>query len=144
MQSPDAEPVESSALARSRLIAGGSVVGVLLVAAVGSLFDPGRRLESIAPTVGLLGIVSPVIAYRLYLWEKERIPPQADSTRRARGFVRATLIAVSVSESIALSGVVAYVLSGRIVALLGVLTMVLLVGAIWPTSERLESFSSAD
>ena len=143
MRNPDSD-ARSRALMQAQLIVGLSVGGVLLLTAAGSLFDLARLLPGMAPPIGLLGLISPVIAYRLYLLEKERIPPEADVLRRSRVFVRANLIAVAVSEFVALLGVVAYVLSGRPVALLGVLTMVLLVGAIWPSPERLESFCSAD
>ena len=52
----------------------------------------------------------------------------------------ATVTALGVTEVAGLFGVVAYILSGRLIALSGVLTHIILAGAIWPSRERYDAF----
>ena len=50
-------------------------------------------------------------------------------------------MALGLTEGIALFGLVVFMLSAGLPALIGTATHVLLAGAIWPTAERLEAFT---
>jgi hypothetical protein len=112
----------------------------LLLAAVAEWFAPTSRVEFLVLPAGLLGIVSPVIGYRLLAMFEERVPAGAGLERGCQAFLRATLLAAGAGEGIALLGVVAWMLSGRLTALIGLVTHVILVGAIWPSAARLDRF----
>jgi len=125
---------------RARFLVGAAVLGVLVVLALTELLPTGDALVAAAPPAALLGLVSPVVGYRLYLWVRERAARPASRAERCGAFVRANLVAMAVTEGAALFGIVAYLLSGRLFPLVGVLTHVLLAGAIWPSAEKLDLF----
>ena len=131
---------EEAMLRQARLFAGALAGGVLVLAAATSLAEPRPLVPFLGFVAGLTGLVSPVIGYRIFSWLRERLPPGATHEERCAAFLRATLLSVGVGESAALFGIVAYWLSAAPAALVGVVTLVILVGATWPTPERLESF----
>jgi dolichol kinase len=133
-------PADGELLTRARLVAAALTGGVLMLTAVSFLFPLGSGLERLVAPAALAGLVSPVIGYRIYSSIRDR--RRTDGSRASRGaaFLRATLIALALSEGIALLGIVVFLLSGAIAALTGVLTHVLLAGAVWPTVERLDLF----
>ena len=130
-------------LGRARRLSGSMVAAALLLAAAGGFVEP----RGIAPVVGsaaaLAGLVSPLIGYRLFTWSRERIAPGTSHEKACSAFVRATLLSLAVGEGVALFGILAYWLSAMLAALIGVVTLVILAGAIWPTPERLEAFLDA-
>ena len=134
---------EGAALLRARVVAGSLVAGVLALAAATSLVETGRTLPHLGSVAALAGLVSPLIGFRLFAWLRERVPPGASHAERCSAFQRATLLALGVGEGTALFGLAAYWLSARPGALIGVVTLVILAGALWPTPERLESFLEA-
>jgi hypothetical protein len=102
---------------------------------------PSRDGLGLGVTIAsLAGLVAPVLGYRLYLWQQERIPDDADGATRCAHYLRAVTLALSATELSALFGVAMYALTRRPFALAGVLTHVLLSGALWPTPEKLEPF----
>jgi len=135
-QAPDSRSV----LVTARLVAGGLAAGVLILTVLAGLVASPVRLEWLAPPAALLGLVSPVIGYRLYALLAERVSPTEDAGARRGAFLRATVVALSVADGVAVFGIVAFALSGKPMALIGVLTHVILTGAIWPSEERLETF----
>jgi hypothetical protein len=134
------DELERKTLATAGIIVAALTAGVLMITVVAGLVDISAGLEILVPPAALLGLISPVVAYRLYLRMRERIPADADAHFRCHRFLTATVLAVAITESIALFGVVAFMLGGGYAALIGVVTHVILVGAIWPTRERLETF----
>ena len=133
-------PDSHSALLTARFVAGGLAAGALILTALVGLVAGPVRFEGLTPPAALLGLVSPVIGYRLYALLAERVSPTADAGACCQAFSRATVVALSVTDVIALFGIVAFALSGKPAALIGVLTHVILTGAIWPSEERLETF----
>ncbi|MDX1389522.1 MAG: hypothetical protein R3344_10060, partial [Acidobacteriota bacterium] len=99
-------------------------------------------LEVLALPAALAGLIAPVVAYRVYLRLCERSPRNAGLQDRCTAFIRATLVALAVTEAPALLGLVVFLLSGAPLALSGVAAHVLLTGAIWPSRTRLEVFLS--
>ena len=137
MNRNEVEPVEAT-LHQARVVFVASIATVPVLLAIGGWIDPPERLM-VFP-VSLIGLVSPVIGYRLYLLRRERVPTGASRTEACRAFLHAGIVALAVTQGAAILGLVGYALSGTLSALSGVLTHVLLVGAIWPAPERLESF----
>jgi hypothetical protein len=127
-------------LRRSRLLIGWLAATPLVLALLVGLLGPLGTNAALVGPAALLGLVSPVIGYRLYLLLRDRIPSEADVEARCRSFVSAGLVALAVTDGIALLGLVAYFVSGQPYSLVGVATHVLLAGAIWPSPERLQAF----
>jgi xanthosine utilization system XapX-like protein len=135
--------VEHPVLARSRVIAAALAGGVLLLTALGAVVELPGTLGFLAGPAALFGLVGLLIGYRLYHWLRERIPAGASEEARQARFVQATIAALAVTDAVAVFGVVVYWFSGDPFALVGVVTHVILVGAVWPTPERLEEFLRA-
>jgi len=121
-------------------VVGAIAVGPLIITIVSAFVRFSSELQYLAAPTALLGIVSPVIGFRIYLAMKRRIPPEAGLEQRCQRFFTATIAPLAVTDGIALIGVVAFMLSGAPACLIGVLTHVILAAAIWPTQERLEQF----
>jgi hypothetical protein len=132
--------VEHPVLARTRVLAAALAGGVLLLTALGAVLEFPRALGSLAAPAALFGLVGLLIGYRLYHWLRERIPPGTPAAARQARFLRATVASLVVTEAVAIFGVVVYWYSDDPFALVGVVTHVILVGAVWPTPERLETF----
>jgi len=114
--------------------------GVLVMTIVSAFVKLSSGLSVLVSPAALLGILSPVIGYRIYLALRRRTPQEAGIEQRCQRFFTATIVAMAVTEGIALFGVVAFMLSGAPACLIGVLTHVILAAAVWPTPERLELF----
>jgi hypothetical protein len=137
---PGRAELERRVLGQARTIAAALAAGVLLLTALSGIVRIPGGPAAIASLAALLGIVSPLIGYRLYAWQRERDGVEGSHSRRCASFLRATVLALAVTEGVALLGVVAYWLTAEPHALIGVVTHVILVGAVWPTSERLANF----
>ena len=83
-----------------------------------------------------------MLGYRLFAWFRERSATQTSHATRCDAFFRATVLALAVTGAAAIFGVVSFWMSGRIESLIGVMTHVILSGALWPTPEKLEAFLS--
>ena len=137
---PDDETLLVRTVSRTQRIAGFQVVTVLVLTGASGLIRPTgiERIGFLAGPASLLGLVAPVIGYRLWLWMLEQVPAGADARQRCERFARATLVALSITELAAVLGLVAWVASGEPFTLAAVVTHVVLAGAIWPRRERLE------
>jgi hypothetical protein len=131
---------ESAVLAKARTLVASSTGAVLILAAASGLVEPGTSVPALGPPAALAGLVSPLLGYRLFALLRERTGPGAGHAARCDRFLRATLFSVAVGAGVALFGIVAFWLSSVVAALIGVVTLVILVGALWPTEEKLEGF----
>lgn len=127
-------------LRRTRRVAGALALGPLVLAGVAGFLplEPQARLAFLAAPVALVGLVSPVIGHRLFLGRGQRLPP--DREARCASYTQATILALAVTEGIALLGIVTHVLTGRLFPLVGLLSHTLLAGALWPSREKLEGW----
>ena len=139
----EAREEERAVLRRAVRVAGSLAAGVLALAAASGFIESRSDFPALGSLAALAGLVSPVIGYRLYAWLRERVPPGASHAVRCAGFLRATALSLAVGGTVALFGIVAYGLSSVFAALIGVVTHMILVGAVWPTPERLETFLDA-
>jgi hypothetical protein len=135
-----AAPLLRATLIRSSITVGAITAGPLIITIVSAFIRLSSELQYLVAPAALLGIVSPVIGFRLYLALKRRLPADAGLGQRCQHFYTATIIPLAVTETVALFGVIAFMLSGAPACLIGVLTHVILAAAIWPTQERLEQF----
>lgn len=134
------DELQKKTIATAGIVVAALTAGVLLITVVAGFVDISAGLDVLVAPAALLGLISPIAAYRLFLRMRERLPADAGDEFRCHRFLVATIAAVAITESIALFGVVAFMLSGGFAGLIGVVTHVILVGAIWPTRERLDTF----
>lgn len=127
-------------LTQARLIVAALVGGVLVMLALSGFLALPGNLGFLGLPAGLLGLVCPVIGYKLYTSRRDAIPPEADVRARCGVFMTATVLALAITEAAAFFGIVVFLLSRDWTALTGVLTHVLLAGAIWPSADRLQLF----
>jgi len=101
--------------------------------------DPISRVL-VGPSV-LAGLVAPVVGYRAYRAIGSRLEPDASSDAASSAYLRAILIALSITEATSLLCGVAFLLSGDPRTYVGPLMHVILTGAIWPREVSFESFA---
>jgi len=126
----------------ARFAAVALLTGVGIAVLVAWVMQP-RVTASVPVLVGpaaLAGLVAVVIGFRVY----HAILGRGRGAHRREAFMRATIVALSITEGAALFGIVAYLLSGNPTTLFGVASHVLLTGAIWPSACRLEVFLASD
>ena len=123
-----------------RMIVGALLVSVLGLALAVVWLAPLGSTRVLDLPAGVIGLIAPVLAYRLYQLQRERVAVGASVTERCAAFARASILAVAVTEGAAMVGLVAHLLGGAVAPLVGVATHVLLVGAIWPTPQRFALF----
>ncbi len=127
----------SDPVVRARLVAGALGATPVILALIAAAIPAGRpSAPALAFPAALVGLLAPAVAYRVY-----------GGIRDGRGeavprFLRATVAALAVTEGAAIFGCVSYVLSREVVALAGVLSHLILAGAVWPTPTRLLAFGS--
>lgn len=132
---------EDRVLTATRTVVAALLVAVLALAAIAYRINPATGyLQVLVIPAALAGLVSPVMAYRLYSVLGAKTPPDAALGVRCDAFKRVTVIALSVTAGAALLGIVTYAMSSDLAAMTGVVTHVLLSGAIWPSRVRLESY----
>jgi len=141
--SEQAAESDESTLTRTRLVLGALTAGLLILTALSGLIRLPARTAVLVGPASLLGIVSPVIGLRLYVWIRSRIPRAAGRSARLAAFYKANVTALGVTDAIGTLGLLGFLLSGQIVCLFGVLSHVLLAGALWPTQERMDRFLKA-
>ena len=124
----------------ARMIAGALVGGVLLLALLVGLYDPSIGFTALTAPSALLGLFAPVLGYRLHALQRQRVPAGADAVERPARYLRAVIMPLAISGGVALLGVVSFALGGGAFSLVGVLTHVLLTGALWPSAERMTHF----
>ncbi len=124
------------ALSTARLIAAVLGAGPLLLAAVARLLPSGEGGSWLVVPAGVLGLAAPAVAWRVQARVREAATGGADGGRRA--YLRSVVVGLAVTEGTALLGVMAWLLSGEVPALIGLPMHLLMVGALWPTEERLQ------
>jgi hypothetical protein len=139
------DPTSTRTLTTTRIISAALVGGVLgfAIVTVGWFSSRPSSLPALALAAALAGLVAPVGGYRLYRALRRGIPPRAEASARCAVFQKATVLALGITEGIALVGVVVFALSREWIALTGVVTHVLVAGAIWPSRARLDDFLTA-
>jgi hypothetical protein len=135
-----AQGLKKATLLRSSIVVGAITTGVLTMTIIAAFIELSTEIRSLMPPAALLGIVSPVIGFRIHLALKRRIPQEAGIEQRCQRFFTATIIPMAVTEGVALFGLIAFMLCREPACLIGVLTHVILAAALWPTPERLELF----
>ncbi|ANM29306.1 hypothetical protein ABI59_06425 [Acidobacteria bacterium Mor1] len=133
------------AVRTTRLIALGLGAGPVLFLIPAYLFGMGGMDQAMRPlqiVAGALGLVAPAAGYHLFLAAKGRADADSalDGETRIRRFIQAFIVALAVSEGGALLAAVAYFLTGQPLTLLGVAAHLLIVGALWPSVERVQWF----
>jgi hypothetical protein len=117
------------------------LVGPLPLLALRWIAPLESSLGRLVAPVALIGIVNPLLAYRVYLAQRDAsraaAGPAPDTAQRFR---RATVLAFAVSGAAALLAGLGYWLTGEPVTMLGLATHVLAAGALWPNEERLGAF----
>jgi len=137
----DRELVQAT-LQRNRLMVAALAAGVLFLAAVSGFLDLGRVdfAASLALPVGLLGLITLVVGWRVYVVLGERASGIEDVDSGCARYTTALLIALALTEGVAFLGIVAYMLGAGVMALTGVLTHVLLTAVLWPGAEKVRPF----
>ena len=138
---PSLDP--ASVTARARLLAASLLSGVLIVWLAVHLVPGEPARAAWAGAASLLGLVSPVIGYRVYGWLGSRVPSGTAPASIDRAWVRATVGALVVTESAALLCAIAFLSTRDPTTYLGPAMHVLLTGALWPSAERRNAFASA-
>ncbi len=129
----------------TRLIGLGLGAGPILFLIPAHLFAMGGMDQAMRPlqiVAGALGLVAPAAGYHLFLAAKGRCDAETglDGDSRVRRFTQAFIVALAASEGGALLAAVAYFLTGQPLTLLGVAAHLLIVGALWPSPERVQWF----
>ena len=114
----------------------------MILTALSGLMPRTGGMGGLVVPAAVVGAVGPTVAYRLYQLLRDRLAAGADATLRRQTFLRANVLAFSVTECAAVFGVIVYALSGAPLALIGVLMHVLLAGTLWPSEEKLARFVS--
>ena len=129
-----------SLVQRLRIIVGASVVVALALTILVPRAPRLAGVEFLVVPAALAGAVAPVVGFRLMQWRRQRARQLADDSARRQAYGHACLCAVGVTEAAALFGLGVAAFTDEPLALLGVVTHVLLVGAVWPSIERMEIF----
>ena len=85
-------------LSRSRIVAAALVGTVLALAAIATQVEPTGAVRFLVAPAGLLGLVSPVMGYRLYLMIRERVPAGTDAAAGCNAYLRALVVALGLTE----------------------------------------------
>jgi hypothetical protein len=134
---------EDEILGRARLLAAALAGGVLLLTAISGVVDVPPVTRALTAPAALLGIVSPLLGFRLFAWLRDRSATEISHAARCAAYLRATVLALSVTEAAAIFGVISFWIGGGLESLIGVVMHVILSGALWPTPEKIETFLSA-
>ena len=124
------------ALAQARWIAAALAAGPFLLLALSFLASAWQERSALVVPAGVLGLVAPAIAWRLQARIREGVRGDAAAARRA--YVRSVTVGLGVTEGAAMLGVLVWFVSREPAALVGLPMHLLMVGALWPTEERLE------
>ena len=129
-------------VARLRLIAAAMAGGVLLLAglAVALTVEPVPFIFRSSLPLGLIGLVWLVAGWRLFQHLTEKSADQGGDGWLQR-YEFATLLVFGISEGVAMLGAVWFMLGAEPIAATGVVTHLVLLGALWPTAEKAAAFS---
>ena len=130
----------AATLRQARVIAAALIAGPIALLGLAVAIPVSLAVETLTLPAGLAGLVAPVAAYRLYATSRERVAAATPPAERCAAFVRATLLALGISEAAALAGLVVFWGSRHPAALTGIAMHLLVSGAVWPSRARLEVF----
>jgi protein-S-isoprenylcysteine O-methyltransferase Ste14 len=133
------QPDVERALAPMRVVALALSLGPLLVLGALLLVPASPPSRGLVAPAALAGLVALAIGYRLYRSMLARIAPGAHADARRAVLRTATIASLSVTESTALFGAVAFYFSREPFALAGLVSHLILAGAVWPTCGRLDA-----
>ena len=125
----------AGALGTARLLAAVLGIGPLLLLGAALAFPRPPSASPLVVPVGVLGLVAPAIAWRAQARMLEAARGGTDMGRRA--YVRSVAVGLGITEAAAMCGVLVWLLSRQPHALAGLPMHLLMVGALWPTEERL-------
>ena len=131
----------ASTLSTARAIAAVLAVGPLLLTALAPLVSPVQAGSRLVVPVGVLGIVAPALGWRLQARIRDGVAGGVEAGRRA--YLRSVALGLAVTEGAALLGVVVWLLTREVPALIGLPMHLLLAGALWPTEQRLQDAEEA-
>lgn len=126
---------------RLRVVAACLLAGVAALWVTAHVVPFEARSGGWAGAAALVGLVSPVVGYRLYVWLGTRLPRRAAEAEVDAAWARATVVALAVTEAAALLCAVAFLLTRDPATYLGPAMHVLLTGALWPGPERRNAFA---
>lgn len=133
---PDAREL----LPRLRAASAALVVAPALVA-IAALRDGGEPYATwLAAPASLAGLLTPVVAHRIYHAVERGIGPRASREERAAALRRATLRAMGVSAAMGLAGAVVGLVTRDVRAFSGPVLHLVVAGALWPTRARAGRF----
>ncbi len=151
MDSPEAESSKKQ-LPTLRLIVGamgGGVVMFLLIAVVvvqgGSMAVRPELAQVMLPILGTLavGALGAGAFIRSYFRKRKSVAAaSAAGSPISGGYAAATIFSAALAEGWGLFGVVAYLITGRGLALVGALAAIVVLAAHWPTQSAAERFES--
>ncbi|HEX5044081.1 MAG TPA: hypothetical protein VFV75_14325 [Candidatus Polarisedimenticolaceae bacterium] len=121
-------------LSTARLIAAALGAGPLLLMVLAGVVSPAQGLSTLVVPAGVLGLVAPAIAWRLQARVREGASGRAEEGRRA--YLRSLFLGLAVTEGAAILGGIVWLLTREIQALIGLPMHLVMVGALWPTEER--------
>lgn len=124
------------ALGTARLTAAVLGAGPFLLAALMLVVAPREGATRLVVPAGILGLVAPAIAWRVQARIREAARGGAAGGRRA--YVRSVTLSLCITEAAAILGVLVWLLTRQPEALIGLPMHLVMVGALWPTEERLQ------
>jgi len=124
------------ALGTARLTAAVLGAGPFLLTALSLVVVPQEGAMRLVVPAGVLGLVAPAIAWRVQTRIREGARGGAAGGRRA--YVRSVTWSLCITEGAATLGVLVWLLSQAPQALIGLPLHLVMVGALWPTEERLQ------
>ena len=125
----------SESLATARLIAAVLAAGPFLLLAVALAFPARWESTRLVVPAGVIGLVAPAVAWRAQARIREQARGGPVAGRRA--YVRSVTVGLAITEGAALLGGIVWLLSREPSALVGLPMHLLMVGALWPTEERI-------
>ena len=134
------DPMERSERAKTlgtaRLIAAALGAGPFLLTVLSLLVAPGEGASRLVVPAGMAGLVAPAIAWRVQARILDGAGGGAAGGRRA--YVRSVTVGLAITEAAASLGVLVWLLTRQGEALIGLPMHLVMVGALWPSEERLQ------
>jgi hypothetical protein len=131
-------PVAERSLATTRGVALALSIGPLAVLGALLLVPAAPPSRFLVLPAALAGLVALAVGYRRYGTVLGRLAAGAAAGPRLAALRAATIASLSVTESTAIFGAIAFYFSREPVALVGLAAHLILAGAVWPTEGRLE------
>jgi hypothetical protein len=128
-------PDRDRALGEARWTAALLGASPLLLTALAGLVSPSEGFSWLVVPAGVLGLVAPAVAWRLQARLRASAGGGAEEGRRV--YLRSLTVGLAVTELASMLGVGVWLVTREVQALIGLPMHLLMVGALWPTEERL-------